>query len=222
MRFMSTVLLVSSLSLSLAAAEQPAELRSILAKADAANEVAKRDFHLAQAKAKEVGVKEMEKLLTQEKKKKNSPLVEPLESYLSLWKREVTELKDETFMRAKEIAGALERGSYSAADWDALTGTMLTIEAKAEWTDAKTKVEPGELWLVVPNPDDKWAAGGGMGGVDWRGTKEGAMRLNFKLNETVTSGPFIEGTGRLYLGPNDQKDFSDNSGSMRVKLIRVR
>jgi len=225
----STLLLVLSATC-LAHGVDVGDMQAAVAKGDKALAKAKTDWHLAQAKIKEGVIKDLEKLYGTENKRKNSMLAPELRRRIDLLNAEVVMLKDEPMMYAIEVNKMLVEGSFVASEWDNVaTETIITVDGKTEWTDTKIKINAGNVWLLVPHPDDTWKGNTAMSSVGYLGFKGqpmlGAMRLTIKVGETLQpSTSFILSTdnGRLMLGNQDEKDWSDNSGSMRVKLLRIR
>jgi len=230
MRPLIPTLLLVLFATSLAHGVDVGDMQAAVAKGDKALAKAKTDWHLAQAKIKEGIAKDLEKLYSTENKKKDSTLATELRRRIDLLNAEIVLLKDEPMMYASEINKVLIEGSFLASEWDNVaTETMITVDGKEEWTDTKIKINAGEVWLVVPNPGDTWKGNAAMSAVGYLGFKgqpmPGAMRLTIKIGETVQSSTsFILATdsGRLMLGNQDEKDWSDNSGTMRVKLLRIR
>ncbi len=229
MRLLIPLLLVLY-AITLAQAVDEGDLRAALAKGDKALAAAKQDWHLAQAKAKEAVVKDLTKLLSTESKKKNSTLAEELRRRIDLLTTEIANLKDEPMMIALEINQALIEGTFTGADYDNLiTEREVTVDSKEELVETKVKLDASNVWLVVPNPRDTWKGNGGMAMVDYRGILgpqgTGVMRLMIKIGDfTMSPKDYLvrNQAGRLVLGPNDEKDFSDNAGVLHVKLVQIR
>ena len=106
------------MSLSLIAVETPPEIKPLLAKQDAALAAAERAYHQAQAQAKEDTVKEFEKLLkAEQKKKKCSTLAADLELGIPALVQEIALLRDEAMLTAKELLLKRQSGLLASQDW---------------------------------------------------------------------------------------------------------
>lgn len=204
----------------LLAVEAPPEVKPVLAKLDAGLAEAERDWHLAQAKLKEEALKELDKMLKAERKKKASTLAIDLEARIQALGREAALLRDEPLLQANRIEEKLRTKSFTVEDWDAIPVPVLTLESRESRTAAKIKVAAGDLYLIAPHPTDVWRAHPEMEKVDFRGDKEGHMRMLVRCGEKEVDGFFVSETGPLTIGPKDDK-CGDNLGSIRVKIIRV-
>ena len=139
------------------AVETPPEIRGVLQRREAARAEADKVLHEAQAKANDEAVKELEKLLKAEKKKKVQPLTTTLEQRIEALNKESALLRDERLLQATAINERLSRKEFTAEEWDAVQGQVLvTVAAKESRTGVKVTMGPGELHLLVPHPDDLW------------------------------------------------------------------
>jgi len=230
MRPLLPTLLLILIATPLAYGADAGGMLAAMAKGDKALAKAKTDWHLAQAKIKEGVAKDLEKFYSAESKKKDSTLAIELRRRIDLINAEIALLKDASMMYATDLNKSLLDGSYLASDWDNLaTENLVTLDAKTDWTETKVKINAGEVWLVVPNPGDSWRGNPSMGAVGYLGfigqPISGAMRVTIKVGETIqppTSFLLTNDSGRLMLGSQDGQDWNDNSGSMRVKMLRIR
>ena len=204
----------------LAAVEAPPEVKPVLAKLDTGLADAEKDWHVAQAKLKEEAVKELDKMLKVERKKKASAIAIDLEARVQALTREAALLRDEPLLQANKIEEKLRAKTFSVEEWDAIQVPVLTLDAKEPRTPAKIKVAAGDLYLVVPHPTDIWQASPDLPKVDFRGGNEGLMRLLVRCGEKEVDGFFVSETGPLTLGPKDDR-CGDNVGAIRAKILRV-
>lgn len=205
----------------LAAVETPPEVRPVLIKLDAGLAEAEKDWHMAQAKLKEEAAKELDKMLKVERKKKASALAIDLEARIQTLTREAALLRDEPLLQANKIEEKLRAKTFTVEDWDAIQVPVLTLESKESRNPTKIKVATGDLYLIAPHPGDTWQANADWEKVDFRGNKEGHMRLVVRCGEKEVDGFFVSESGPLTIGPKDDK-CGDNVGAIRVKIIRVR
>ena len=203
------------------AVETPPEIRGVLQRREAARAEADKVLHEAQAKANDEAVKELEKLLKAEKKKKVQPLTTTLEQRIEALNKESALLRDERLLQATAINERLSRKEFTAEEWDAVQGQVLvTVAAKESRTGVKVTMGPGELHLLVPHPDDLWQNNAQTPKAGWQGSVDGSMKLVVYLGEKVSDSLFVSDTNALALGPKDTA-CSDNLGTIRVKLLRV-
>jgi len=207
-------------SLALTAVEIPPEVRPITTKLDAALSEAERVCHVSQAKAKEDAVKEMEKLLKAEKKKKASLISTDLEVRIAALTKDIALLKDEPLLQATELDTKISKKEFTEEDWAAIPAQSLKLDAKEPRSNTKIKVAAGELYFIVPHPTDAWKNQPTGESFTWRGKDDGDMKLMIRCGEKEIPGLFVSETGLMTMGPND-KGCGDNEGSIRIKIIRV-
>lgn len=207
-------------SLAVMAVEIPPEVRPITSRLDAALSEAERLCHVAQAKAKEDAVKEMEKLLKAESKKKASLIRTDLEVRIAALTKDIALLKDEPLLQATELDTKISKSDLTEDDWTSIPGQTLNLDAKESRSSSKIKVAAGELYFIVPHPSDTWKNQASGDSLTWRGKDGGDMKLMIRCGEKEITGLFVNEMGLLTLGPND-KGCGDNEGSIRVKIIRV-
>lgn len=202
------------------AVEIPPEVRPITVRLDAALTDAERAFHLAQAKAKEDALKDMEKLLKAEQKKKLSLISTDLEVRIATLNKDIALLKDEPLLKATELNAKISRKEFTDEEWAAVPAQILKLDAKDPRSSSKIKVAAGELYFVVPHPSDTWKNQTAGESLTWRGNANGDMKLMIRCGEKELHDLFVNEVGLLTLGPND-KICGDNDGSLRVKILRV-
>lgn len=216
MRFLLPLLAL----LAVTAVEIPPEVRPITSRLDAALSEAERLCHVAQAKAKEDAVKEMEKLLKAEQKKKASLIKIDLEVRIAALTKDIALLKDEPLLQATALDTKISKKELTDDDWASIPGQTLNLDAKEPRSSSKIKVAAGELYFIVPHPSDTWKNQPSGESLTWRGKDGGDMKLMIRCGEKEITGLFVNEIGLLTLGPND-KGCGDNEGSIRVKIIRV-
>ena len=207
-------------SLAVMAVEIPPEVRPIMSRLDAALSEAERLCHVAQAKAKEDAVKEMEKLLKAEQKKKASLIRTDLEVRIAALTKDIALLKDEPLLQATELDIKISKKEMTEDDWASIPGQTLNLDAKEPRSSSKIKVAASELYFIVPHPSDTWKNQASGESLTWRGKDGADMKLMIRCGEKEITGLFVNEIGLLTLGPND-KGCGDNEGSIRVKIIRV-
>lgn len=207
-------------TLAMTAVEIPQEVRPITTRLDAALSEAERLCHVTQAKAKEDAVKEMDKLLKAEQKKKVSLIRTDLEVRIAALTKDIALLKDEPLLRATELDTKIRMKELTEEDWASIPGQTLNLEAKDSRSSSKIKVAAGELYFIVPHPSDTWKNQASGDSLTWRGKDGGDMKLVIRCGEKEITGLFVNEIGLLTLGPKD-KSCGDNEGSIRVKIIRV-
>lgn len=122
----------------------------------------------------------------------------------------------------------VQSGTLTEAEWKGLPGQKLPVDSK-KVLDTGIMVKKGEVYLVVPNPGDKWFGSDTMPALDYRGDLTGklaiykeAMRLLVKLNRTSTIKNYVvDEEGEITLNANDHY-LADNRGVIDVKVIRVK
>jgi len=206
--------------LALTAVEIPPEVRPITTKLDAAVSEAERLCHVTQAKAMEDAVKEMEKLLKAESKKKASLISTDLEVRIAALTKDIALLKDEPLWQATALDAKISKKELTEDEWAAIPGQTLKVDAKEPRSTTKIKVAPGELYFIVPHPTDTWKNYAAGDILTWRGNEKNEMKLMIRCGEKDITGLFVSETGLLTMGPND-KGCGDNEGFIRVKIIRV-
>lgn len=211
------LLLVVALTLN--AVDISPEIQPVLTKLDLAMADAERACHKAQAQADEDAIKELEKLLRAERRKKTSTLAPALVARIELLNRDIVRLKDEPLMRATKLETQIARQELNEETWDALAAQPFTVEAGERHNRTKITVAPGELYLVVPHPTDTWGRKD-SGKITWRGTADGSMKLVIRCDTTRLDSLFVSEPGLLTLSALSESP-RDNHGSIRVKIIRV-
>jgi hypothetical protein len=208
-------------SVQLAAEEIPPEVKLILSRHDAALATEERNYHIAQAKVKEDTVKELEKLLKIERRRKGSTLVPDLEARVAAFEKEIALLKDETLFQVTKLDELLKKKALTEEAWNAAPGSVFTLDAKEPRNPTKIRVEQGAVYYVLPHPTDTWQAGPGKPKVGYLGEKNGTMKLVIRCGEKINTDFFVSETGMLTLGA-EETVFGDNIGTLRVKIVRLR
>lgn len=214
------VLLTLMLSFIAFAVEAPPEVRPITARLDAALSEAERTWHLTQAKAKEDAVRDMEKLLKAERKKKASLITTDLEVRIAALNKEIPLLKDEPLLQATKLETKITKKELTEDEWTEISAQTLKLDAQESRSSTKIKVAAGELYFIVPHPTDTWKSHPVNESLTWQGNAKDEMKLMIRCGEKEISGLFVSEAGLLTLGPND-KACGDNEGFIRVKIIRV-
>jgi hypothetical protein len=210
------------LACSLAAVETPPELKPLLAKQDAAIASAEKAFHQAQAQAKEDTLKEFEKLLkAEQKKKKYSTLAADLELRIPVLTKEIALLRDEALLKATELNEKLIKNELTEEQWSAIPAAVLEIDALEARNPVGIRINAGDLYFIAPHPNDTWKGGGGPEAYNWKGKADGWMKLIIRCGEKVNEGLFVTETGSLTIGPSDDR-CEDNVGQIRVKIMRLK
>ena len=220
-RLLPAILPLLLASTHLAAEDIPPEVRQILARHDTALAIEERNYHVAQAKAKEDAVKELEKLLKVERRRKGSTLVADLEARVAAFEKEIVLLKDEALFQVTKLDELLRKKALTDEAWNAAPGSVFTLDAKEPRNPTKIRVEQGAVYYVLPHPTDTWQAGPGKPKVTYLGDKGGAMKLVIRSGEKVNTEFFVSETGNLTLGA-EETAFGDNVGTLRVKIVRLR
>jgi hypothetical protein len=205
----------------LPAEEMLSEVKQVIARHDAALALEERNYHVAQAKVKEAAVKELEKLLRSERRRKGSLLIPDLESRIAVFTREIALLKDEVLFQVTRRDELLRHNALTEEEWNAAPGTIFTLDAKEPRNPTKIRVEQGALYHILPHPTDTWQAGPGKAKVTYLGDKAGTMKLVIRCGEKINADFFVSEAGILTLGA-EETAFGDNVGSLRVKLVRLR
>jgi len=142
-----------------------------------------------------------------------------------------------SFAEAKRLIARLDR--LDEERWAELQGKEFIVPANPR-NECHTGiiVEKNERYLVVPCPVDKWnTSPHRWTDVDFHGhLGEGkrasngmpAMQLCYSLDAaplvSVVDNYIISGSGKLLLAPSDREgggDFGNNTGSVRVKIIKI-
>lgn len=216
----SCVLASGCLASSVIAVEPPAEIKAVEVRRDAARADAEKAYHEAQAKADDEALKDLEKLMKIEKKKKTPLLTTELDQRIQALTKEAALLRDEPLMKANAIDERIKRKEFTVEDWDAVVAPVFVLQAREARNATKITVSAGQLYYVVPHPEDAWQAADTIPKVNWQGDKDGFMKLLIYCGEKQNDGLFVTETGPLALGPKDTK-WADNVGTLRVKILRV-
>lgn len=121
-----------------------------------------------------------------------------------------------------EIAKRLKDGTYTAEEWNKLVAPKVSVPAIHEQTLTDYVLRKGDIYLVVPCPTDEWSGNVSFGKtVGYQGNSGGFLRLRVMVGDLIVKGFVAEGEGKLILSPFDQ-DYGDNSGAVRVKIIKIR
>ena len=208
------------MSVTVGAVETPPEVRPITTRLEAALNNAERDFHQAQAKAKEDALKDMEKMLRSEQKKKNSLISTDLEVRIAALTKDIALLKDEPLLKATGLDAKIKKMELTEEEWAAIPAQILKLDAKDQRSNTKIRIAAGELYFIVPHPTDTWKNQATGENLTWRGNANGEMKLMIRCGEKESNDLFVNEVGSLTLGPND-KGCGDNEGSLRVKILRV-
>ena len=208
------------MAVTMCAVEIPPEGRPITTRLEAALSNAERDFHQVQAKAKEDAVKDLEKLLKTELKKKASLISTDLEVRIAALTKDIALLKDEPLLKATELDAKISRKELTEEEWATLPAQILKLDAKDSRNNTKIKIAAGDLYFIVPHPTDTWKSQPTSESLTWRGNINGEMKVIIRCGEKEVPGLFVNEVGPLTLGPND-KACGDNEGSIRVKILRV-
>jgi hypothetical protein len=126
------------------------------------------------------------------------------------------------------VAEKLAEGTLTDPEWKALPGQKVHADARSV-TETKIVVKKGEAWLVAPSPTDKWVGSDTMPALNYLGDRTGklaiypeCMRMEIKIEKTKPiKGYIVEEEGEITLNPKDHY-LGDNSGTITVKIIRIR
>lgn len=216
MRFIISLMM----TLTLGAVEISPEVRPIATRLETALGDAERAFHQAQAKAKEDALRDLEKLLRAEQRKKNSLISADLEIRIAALIKDIALLKDEPLLKATDLNSKISKMELTEDEWSAVPAQIIKLDAKDSRGNTKIKIGVGELYFIVPHPTDTWKSQPTSESLTWAGNGHREMKLMIRCGEREISGLFVSEVGPLTLGPND-KVCSDNEGSLRVKILRV-
>ena len=153
-----------------------------------------------------------------------------------------TSVLKQTLIKAPEKILKISTINVTVDEWNSLNGNDIAVELEVEGTsekvDTKINLVKDNWYFVIPHPKDKWCPADVYGECNFEGFKNPqkaprylfglpTMSLCFTIGETDTKNRAfinvpIKGTGeRLYLFANDN-GYGDNSGKIRVKLIRIK
>jgi len=199
----------------------PAAAKQAMDRYDKSVAEAKKVYDAAVARAADAARKELLKVQEQETKAGR------LESALAV-KAQVDKLPEQTPAGSAipkyflDLADKIADGAFTSDEWGKLQGQKISVDARIEFQESRIVVQKGEVYLVAPNPADTWN-GGGIDPVPctYTGAPNGFMKLRVYLGDNPVNGYLITGEGKLVLSPYD-KGHVDNSGSIRVKIIRIR
>lgn len=136
-----------------------------------------------------------------------------------------------TDVQAKAISDALTKGKFTAKDWEGLPGKAIEVSVGVAMN--ASYIGHGQRILAVPCPDDKWRRSSEWPLVDWRGSKDGEMRLSLWIKKDDGS---VEPQTQIYTGavielksgfiaqfkPSTGGSIGNQgSGLIRVKLYEV-
>lgn len=230
---MLRLLILTCCSFALLAADPPAVVKVIdeVAKAE---EVARKAYDAAVAKAKEKAIADLLKI--QEGLTKKGDLDGAL-----LVRERIAELNADIDLLGNPTKGSagggaeaqakrIAAGKITTQEYERIAGREITVEARAV-LDTKVVLAKGERYLVFPNPTDLWAAahsGEHSEPVNYLGREAGdprsedaPMSLVIRVDAAVMPGFIAQGEGRLFLSAKDG-GLEDNTGKVRVKLVRIR
>ena len=194
----------------------PAAARQSIERYDKAVAEAKKAYDAAVAKAADAARKDLAKIQESETKAGR------LEPALAV-KAQVDKLPDPAAPASNipkyylDLAEKITAGTWNEAEWSALPGKEIKVMADSPKTETKITVKKGEVYLIAPNPADKWYGGPTpttyFGNGPW-------LKLRVMINE-VSVGFLAEGEGPLVLSPY-HTTYVGNVGFVRVKIIKVR
>ncbi len=127
-----------------------------------------------------------------------------------------------------DILSKVENGSLTETEWNTLPGVKVRIDS-AGTTDTRLVVKKGEVWLIVPNPADRWQGNNTCQLVNYLGENNPKdapyadyMRLQMLVGEVQVKGFLVEEMdGKLQARPKDHYN-NDNIGAIRAKIIKAR
>ena len=119
--------------------------------------------------------------------------------------------------------------------WKDLPGNEFIVQADKPTKAPGIAIKPGEIWVVVSCPEDKWKLGksGELAlpvssegnGLYFENTPMPSSpqgSIVFKVNNTwFRAGMVFSGNGEISLCPNDN-NLTDNSGTIRIKVIKIK
>ncbi len=206
----------------------PVAARRAIDRYDKAVAAAKKAYDEAVAKAAAAARKDLEPIMEAETKAGR------LESAMAV-KLQIDLLNTQIEVAAKVIpdvylnlADKIENGKLTDQEWKTLPGVKVNADAKGV-TETKVFVRKGEAWLVAPCPSDQWKGGPNEPPMDYRGDLLQAraiypefMKMYIRVdNQQRIMGYIAEGEGQITLNPRDHYP-NDNSGTITVKLLRIR
>jgi len=170
----------------------PAAAKQAVEKYDRSVAEAKKVYDAAVARAADAARKELLRLQEQETKAGR------LESAIAI-KTQVDKLPEPSAPAESprfylDIADKLTKGTLDEAAWAALrTPKEIKVMAENPRTETNITLRRGDLYLIVPNPSDKWSAGptptNYIGNGPW-------LKLRVMVNDNIVPGWIVEGEGR--------------------------
>jgi len=122
-----------------------------------------------------------------------------------------------------DLEERIEAGTMTVTEWKGLPGTKFNVEAATSSNLTKIVLKKGDIYLIAPNPTDKWKGSGPAIAVNYLGENGSriGMRLQVKVGDAEMNAFLAEGEGVLSMRANDTLP-ADNGGSVTVKIIRIR
>jgi len=229
---MLRLLLASCLCSALLAAEPPA-VAKVLGEVAKAEEAARKTYDATLAKAKEKAIVDLLKIqdgLTKKGDLDGALLVRAKIAELTADIDLLGNPAKSSESGAEGLAKRIAAGRTSAQDYEKMSGQEFVVEARTV-LDTRITLAKGERFLVFPHPGDVWAAAAtGAHGepVNYLGRaasdprhEEAAMSLVIRVGASVMEGFIAQGDGTLLLSAKDS-GLEDNTGRVRVKLVRIR
>jgi hypothetical protein len=196
----------------------PAAARVAMERYDKQVAEAKKTFDVKATEAADVARKELARLQEQETRAGR------LDAALAI-KAEIERLPEKaepvSIPPYLEIAKRLKDGTYTAEEWNKLVAPKVSVPATHEQTPTDYVLRKGDIYVVVPCPTDEWTGNVSFGKPTGYQGNGGYLRLRVMVGDLFMKGFVAEGEGKLILSPFDQ-DYGDNSGAVRVKIIKIR
>jgi hypothetical protein len=200
----------------------PATARQTVERYDKAAAEAKKMFDAAIAKAADAARKDLTKIQESETKSGRLEAAMAVKSQIDrLPNAESTAFEIPKFYL--DLEERIEAGTMTATEWKGLPGTKFVVEASAVLDLTKIVLKKGDIYLIAPNPTDKWKGAANYVLVNYLGENGSriGMRLQVKVGDAEMKAFMAEGEGVLSMRANDTMP-ADNGGSITVKIIRIR
>jgi hypothetical protein len=199
----------------------PAAAKATVDRYDKQVAEAKKVFEAKSAEAAETARKELAKLQEQETRAGR------LEAALAI-KAEIERLPEKAEVPSAnqyiELAKRIKEGTFTAEEWNKLSAPKVNVPSNHEQTVTDYVLRKGDIYIVAPCPTDEWNGNGAIGKpTTYLGNNAGFLRLRVMVGDLFMKdkGFVAEGEGKLIFSPYDN-DYGDNTGVVRVKILKIR
>lgn len=200
------------------AVKLPADVQTVIDRATTAETAAQNEADTKILKVKQALVKDLTKLQEAYTKKGNLDAANGIKAKIDATQEYLTaKILDDQSDVLKQIP------TMTGDSWKALKGKEISVSMSGPASSGIT-IKPGETWIMVPNPDDKWGREalfdykGNPAQANWAGSAFNGYALIWVTDDSKGAGYTITGKGAIRFQVN--LGSFGGTGNIRVKLIK--